>query len=148
MSSLDFLVIGHITKDLTPQGYRMGGAATYAAVAAQQLGVRPGILTRAAADVIADPTFQDMELFRLPSDETTTFDNVYRDGQRQQFIHAIAGPIDAADVPSRWHRPSIVLLAPVAQEVDPKIAELFPASLVGVVPQGFIRCNIQVFTGD
>ena len=33
----------------------------------------------------------------------------------------------------------MVLLGPVAQEVDPGLATAFPGSLVGVVPQGWMR---------
>lgn len=51
MSSVDFLVIGHVCKDVTPAGFRLGGTVTYAALMARNLGARAGILTRASKDL-------------------------------------------------------------------------------------------------
>ncbi|MBI3733145.1 MAG: hypothetical protein HY259_06765 [Chloroflexi bacterium] len=37
---MDYLVIGHITKDLLPGGgYAIGGTSTYSALSAQRLGL-------------------------------------------------------------------------------------------------------------
>jgi len=139
VSGLDFLVIGHVCRDLTPQGVQLGGTATYAATTALRMGLLPGIVTRAAQDVVEEDAFQGVQLYLLPSEVTTTFENVYRDSSRQQFIHAVAGPIALRDVPAQWQGVPIVLLAPLAQEVDPGLGALFAGSLVGVVPQGWMR---------
>ena len=40
---VDYLIIGHITLDLTPDGPRLGGTVTYSALMAQALGLRVGI---------------------------------------------------------------------------------------------------------
>ena len=52
MTTPDYVVVGHVTKDLRPGGFTMGGTATYAAAAAQRLG-RRFIVADAAADAIA-----------------------------------------------------------------------------------------------
>jgi hypothetical protein len=75
---------------------------------------------------------------QLPSPETTTFENVYGPGGRQQFIHAIADPLRCDDVPSEWQHVPIVLLGPLVQEMSPEIVDCFHG-LVGVTPQGWMR---------
>ncbi len=136
----DFLVIGHITRDLLPEGgFVQGGAATYAAVAALRLGVRPAILTRAAPDSKLIPALAGVPITRLPAAVTTTFENRYFDGHRRQVVHAAAPPITAANVPPAWQNIPIVLLGPVAQEVDSALAGAFPNSIVGAAPQGWMR---------
>ena len=47
--------------------------------------------------------------------------------------------LTVADVPAAWRTIPIVLLGPIAQEVDPALASAFPGSLLGVVPQGWMR---------
>lgn len=139
MGELDFLVVGHICRDVASGGYRLGGAAAYAAVTALRLGLRPGIVTRAVPQHLDADPLRGVQVHLLPSSVTTTFENVYRDGRRIQRIHAVAGPIAPGDVPRAWHRVPIVLLAPLAQEVHPRLAGMFPGALVGVAPQGWMR---------
>ena len=137
---LNFLVIGHITRDVLPAGgFAQGGTATYAAVTAQRLGVQAAILTRTAPDLPLTPDLDGIALERLPSADTTTFENRYFDGHRRQVVHTVAPLLTVADVPAAWRTTPIVLLGPIAQEVDPALASAFPGSLLGVVPQGWMR---------
>lgn len=138
---MDFLTIGNITKDLIPGGYTVGGTVTYASVAALRLGRRPGVLARVGPDLALPEVYRDIELHALPSTHTLTFENVYTVDGRVQTIHAHAGAIGPQDVPAALVQaaPSIVLLGPLAGELDPQVAELFPNALRGVVPQGWMR---------
>ena len=136
---MDFLVIGNITKDVQPDGFTLGGTATYAALTAQRMGRRAAILTRAEAFVAENGLYTGIDMAVLPSTRTTTFQNIYPDGHRIQYVSDVAAPITAADVPLQWRQAPIVLLGPIAQEVDRSVADLFTDSLVGVVPQGWLR---------
>ncbi len=138
---MDFLTIGNITKDLIPGGYTVGGTVTYASVAAMRLGRQAGVLTRLGPDLALPNVYRDIELHALPSAHTLTFENVYTPDGRVQTIHAFAGAIGLEDVPQALvaASPSIVLLGPLAGELDPQVAGLFPSSLRGVVPQGWMR---------
>ena len=138
----DFLAIGHITRDLLPDGsWRLGGAVTYAALTAARLGLRPAIVTSAPPDVLAalDAVLPDIPLSVVPSDEATTFENIYTAQGRQQFLHGRAAPLTLASVPEAWRDAPIVLLGPVAQEIDVSIVGGFPDSLVAATPQGWLR---------
>lgn len=138
---MDFLTIGNVTRDLVAGGYTVGGASTYASVTALRQGWRPGVLTRIGPDLALPPVYQEFELFALPSQRTLTFENVYTDEGRVQVIHAVAEPIGVDDVPADLvtHNPPVVLLGPVANEVEREVAGLFPQSLLGFVPQGWMR---------
>jgi hypothetical protein len=138
---MDFLTIGNITKDLIPGGYTVGGTVTYASVAAMRLGRKPGVLTRMGPDLALPDVYCAIELHALPSPHTLTFENVYTPDGRVQTIHALGGAIGLDDVPQVLVKaaPSIVLLGPLAGELDPQVGDLFPHSLRGVVPQGWMR---------
>lgn len=138
---MDFLTIGNITKDIVPGGYTVGGTVTYASVAALGLGCKPGVVTRIGSDLVLPDVYQQIELFALPSAETLTFENIYTEDGRVQVIHAVGDAIGIEDIPKELHQnnPPIVLLGPLARELDPKVAGLFPDALLGVVPQGWIR---------
>ncbi len=136
---IDFLVVGHLVQDVVPNGYVVGGTATYSSITARNLGRKPGIVTRLAPDFILPDVLHDINVHRTPSAQTTTFHNVYRDGHREQFIRALADPIQPDDVPAAWKRVPIVHLGPLACEIDARFAKLFPNALVGVTPQGWLR---------
>lgn len=133
-----FVVIGHLTRDIVPHGHTLGGAASYAAITAQRLGADVTILTRAHPDDARHPALAGIEVINLPSEHTTTFQNIYHDGLRSQQLRAVAAPIFAGEAPEHLWDADIVLLAPVCQEVDPAIAARL-RGLVGVSPQGWLR---------
>lgn len=137
----DFLVIGHVTRDLQEDGYTIGGTVTFASLTARNLGQRTAVVTRASPDLSLNPLYQGIEVLRLPSPVTTTFQNLYStDGVRTQFIRAVAGQIKAEDIPPAWREAKIVLLGPLTDELEGSIVKMFPNSLIGVTPQGWMRC--------
>ena len=49
---IDYLLIGHITQDITTEGPRLGGSVTYSALTAQAIGLRVGIVTSFAEELV------------------------------------------------------------------------------------------------
>jgi 1D-myo-inositol 3-kinase len=139
LTQIDFLVIGHVTTDITPRGYSLGGTVAYASITARNLGFQAGLLSRAGPDFQSGEILAGIETHILPSAHTTTFENIYTHGERTQFLHACAEPISERDVPARWRAAKIVLLGPIAQELDVTLAGGFPHALVGAVLQGWLR---------
>ena len=45
LEPIDYLIIGHVTQDVTPEGLRLGGTAAFSALTAHALGLRVGIVT-------------------------------------------------------------------------------------------------------
>ena len=135
----EYLVVGHVTKDLLPGGaFCFGGTATYASLAARRLGLSVGVLTSGAEDV--EPASHDSVLVcRHPSGCSTVFENIYTANGRRQYVRGVASALGPQHVPEAWRRARIVHLGPIAQEVSPELAEAFPNALVGATPQGWLR---------
>ncbi|MBN1810761.1 MAG: ribokinase [Anaerolineae bacterium] len=142
MVELDYLVIGHVTRDLADGGFTIGGTASYAARTARALGCRVGIVTSAGPDLDLSHTLDDILIARTPAATTTTFENTYTPSGRQQMLHATAETLIPEMVPPDWTVAprGIVHLGPVAQECDPILVDAFGDAFMGLTPQGWMRC--------
>ena len=148
MEPVDYLVIGHVTEDVTLAGPRLGGTAAFSALTARALGLRVGVVTSANKERAQDPyegflapLQEGAQVVSIPSVYTTTFENIHTrpSGGRMQILHHQATAIALENVPDAWRKAAIVHLGPVAQEVDPKTAQDFSASVLGITPQGWMR---------
>jgi sugar/nucleoside kinase (ribokinase family) len=135
---IDYLVIGHVTQDVIPGSYALGGTAAYSALTAAALGLRVGVVT-ACAPNLALPELAGIQVIRKDSPWSTTFENRYSEGIRTQHLHHRAVLLTPEDIPAQWRNTPLVHLGPVAQELDPELAAAFPRSFVGVTPQGWLR---------
>jgi sugar/nucleoside kinase (ribokinase family) len=135
---IDYLVIGHVTQDLTPNGPILGGTASYSALTARALGMRVGIVTASTPD-LAMPELAGIQVAAGYADNNTTFENIVTPNGRIQFLHHRAPMLTVAHVPEIWRHTPIVHLGPVAQEVDANLGRAFPDSLVCLTPQGWLR---------
>ncbi len=135
----DFLSIGHMAKDLTPDGHVIGGAVTYASLTAQALGLTPALVTSVGRDVDPGRSLADVLRLVVTSRETTSFKNVYERGRRTQSILGVGGPIAASDVPEKWRSAPLVLLGPLAGELNKDILSIFTGSVVMASIQGWLR---------
>ena len=133
----DLLAIGHVTRDLLADRVVPGGAVTYGALTARALGLTAAIVTSARPGDLEHTPGVDAHV--VPSSATTTFRNTYRAGRRVQTIEAVAGPIAPGDVPAAWRAAPHVLIGPLAGEIDPAVARLFPGSVVVASIQGWLR---------
>jgi sugar/nucleoside kinase (ribokinase family) len=75
----------------------------------------------------------------VPSARTTTFENEYSPAGRRQKLTAYAEKLSPKALPQVWRQADIVHLGPIAQEVDPELTRSFPASFIGITPQGWLR---------
>ncbi len=141
--SIDYLLVGHICKDLWPDGYGVGGTAAYSALTARNLGQCVAIVTSAARDFDFRSSLDGVLISAQDSPATTTFENLYSPGARQQFLRDVASRIRADAIPLVWRQADIVHLGPLAQEVDESLAEFFvdanPNVLLATTPQGWMR---------
>lgn len=135
---VDYLVIGHVANDLTPNGARLGGTVAYSALTAQALGLRVGIVTSAGSDVSLDP-LKNIPLVSIESDTSTTYENIYTEQGRVQHLRSQATRIDINRVPEPWRNASIIHIAPIANEIDSVLPEGFAPTLLGLTPQGWMR---------
>jgi len=143
---VDYLVIGHITKDLTPNGARLGGTAAYSALTARALGLRVGVVTAWGGELPLGELAgtKGITISSIPTPQTTTFENVYTPKGRIQYLHYSAPRIDTAHIPQEWRRAPIIHIGPIAQEVSPRLAAGFSPELLCLTPQGWLR----IWDGD
>jgi sugar/nucleoside kinase (ribokinase family) len=128
-----------VTLDRFGDVVRPGGAALYAAITAHRLGLTVGLLTSHADDFPLEAVPSQIEVVTVPASETTSFELTEEDGTRGLALSGRARPIGAADVPEDWGDASVVLLAPVIDEVDPLAVTRFPDASVGAAVQGWVR---------
>lgn len=144
-SSLQFLTLGHVTRDLHPDNsFSLGGTVTFAALTAHRLGLAAGIVTCASTDLIPDlpHTLPNIALAVHSTAKTTTFINQYNQDFRTQYLQARADTLEITDVPPPWLDAPIVLIGPLAQEIAPELVALFrrrPGAIIAATPQGWLR---------
>jgi sugar/nucleoside kinase (ribokinase family) len=138
LEAVDYLIIGHFAVDLTPAGARLGGTAAYSSLAARALGLRVGIVTSAGAEAPLE-ALAGIPIVSVPSEHSTTFENLQTPNGRKQTIHHQAAPLGFEHVPAAWRTASIIHLAPLAQELASDLPERVSASVVGLTPQGWLR---------
>jgi sugar/nucleoside kinase (ribokinase family) len=138
LEPVDYLAIGHVAHDLTPEGPRLGGTAAYSALTAQALGLRVGIVTAYGPETSLAPLV-DIPVIAIESPNSTTFENIYTPSGRIQYLRGQATRIDFNSVPEVWRRAPIIHLGPIASEVDAVLPDSFSPALLGLTPQGWMR---------
>ncbi len=139
LQAVDYLVIGHVTQDVTPNGLRLGGTAAYSTSTARALGLRVGVVTSANKET-SMKALDGIPIIFIPSEYATTFENIYdSEAGRTQILHHQAQHISYDLIPEIWRSASIIHLGPVAQEMDSELPNNFLPSFLGVTPQGWMR---------
>ena len=75
LEPIDYMVIGHITQDLTPHGPVLGGTASYSALTAKAFGLKVGIVTSITPD-LPMPELEGIQVAASYTDHNTTFENI------------------------------------------------------------------------
>ncbi len=137
-ANIHYLAIGHIARDLTPDGPKLGGTVSFSALTAQAMGYTPGIVTACGPEAPLS-ALGGMALHQKPSAVSTTFENLYNNGARTQYLRGQAAPLSIGDVPIEWLRAPIVHIAPLASELGPELLADFEGAFIGLTPQGWFR---------
>jgi sugar/nucleoside kinase (ribokinase family) len=139
LNSPDFLAVGHLCCDILDGRKIVGGSASYASLTARGLGRNAGVVTAFGPDFPFIKTFSDILIENIGSPSTTVFENIYRDGTREQFVESVASSIRACQIPPAWKRAPILYLCPIAGEVESDVVSQFPDALIGIGAQGWFR---------
>ena len=138
------LAIGHVTFDVSPDDLETrhpGGAVAFASITAARLGIQPAIVTSCADDYpLGDIVDAPDRCVRIPSDDTSTFENRYdASGDRVQVLHRRGSDISLSDIPDEWRNPNMLFIAPLTQELPFDCLDWFKPQVSCVVPQGWLR---------
>ncbi|MFL2761820.1 MAG: PfkB family carbohydrate kinase [Dehalococcoidia bacterium] len=139
----DLLIIGPITNDhsVLDEDYKsLGGTTTYGAVLAQKLNYHPAIVTSMKRGDLPQNSLPGIPIHIAESINTTSFVNIYNsEGARKQKLIDIATKIKPSDIPKEWIKTPVVLLGPLANEVDYSCTRIFSDSIVIATIQGWLR---------
>ena len=133
--TLTFAALGHVTNDLLDSGPQPGGSVLYASLAAAALGARSRAVTVFGEDFTGRALFEaaGIALEARRSAVTSTFENRYRDGKRQERLLARADSLGAIELSA-----DVVLACPVIGEVDLSRVRA-RARVLGAGLQGWLR---------
>ena len=137
-----FLSVGHFCYDVSPNGYILGGSASYSTITARNLGHHARAVTAVGSNFHREnPLLEGIKTVYHESPETTIFDNQYdAKGRRQQFILGSAQELKGNHIPVEWRTSNIAYLCPIADEVSAEVVHCFSdETLIGATPQGWLR---------
>ena len=137
-----YLLLGNVTKDLTPDGWTFGGTAYYSGRAAAALGYRVVAATRLprsdARRLAATAPEIDWRVGRARA--AAAFSNIYGPEGRTQLVHGRAPRLSAAEVQDLAPEADIVHLGPILRETGPAVvAAMAGRDFVTVTGQGLLR---------
>lgn len=138
-NELSYLVLGHITQDITPSGFQMGGTASYSSLTAYALGHAVRLVTSYPGDI----PFSDkekMDIINIDSSVATQFENTMQGKVRKQYCYAQAEKIRYRAIPTKWMNSDIIHFGPVAQEIPLETVMHFSKNaFLCATPQGWMR---------
>jgi sugar/nucleoside kinase (ribokinase family) len=135
----NYVLVGHLTRDVFGSASRLGGTVVYAGVAAGRLGRRVGIVTAGSYALSEETALAGAAVASRPSESTTTFQLFDRPNGRALQLLERATPLTASDIPPHWIDAEIVHFAPIADEVSADVATAFSSANVFATPQGWLR---------
>lgn len=135
---VDYVVLGHLTRDITPTGWKLGGTAAYSALTAARLGFKVGIVT-AGNFSLPIQELEGIPVSLALDEKSSTFENIQTEHGRIQFLHQKAPEIHFESIPESWKSPAIIHLGPIMQEVPINILDHFTKGLICLTPQGWLR---------
>ncbi|HEU5103589.1 MAG TPA: PfkB family carbohydrate kinase [Roseiflexaceae bacterium] len=134
----DYLMLGHFTRDVLPDGNTTpGGTSLYAALTAHRLGREVAVVSAPAELPAGWPVA--IQIAFHPSPSPPTFENRYTREGRKQTLHAASQPITPELIPEAWRTAPLIHLGPVLGETPEALVDAFPSALLGVTPQGWMR---------
>lgn len=136
--SVDYLLVGHFTQDITPGGLRLGGTAAYSGLTARALGLTVGVVTSFAPGIDLSG-LDGVHVHNTPSEYSTTFENIRTPIGRIQYLYHTAHTLTADMIPATWRQAPIIHLGPVAQEVSDDFVDQYSDRFIGLTPQGWMR---------
>lgn len=140
--TINVLLIGHCCHDIMRNGHiKLGGSIAYMSSICNSLGILPRVITSYGPDFLFfDPFYTTCgEIICIPSHFTTTFENIYTEQGRVQKIYNKASNITIRELKENDKPPDVVVLAPIADELDTALCRAFPDSITIATVQGWLR---------
>ena len=140
MSEPKVVCIGHFCHDVANEGYILGGTSAYASLVAHKQGANVSAITSFGDDFQFIDHFieKNIALYNICAGHTTIFNNQYENSKRTQVILSRAEEISLDDV-QMIEEADLVIIGPIADEVDLRVTQKFPNAVIGGLLQGSMR---------
>ena len=144
----EVVVVGAACRDLVdddPRGWRLGGGATYSALALARLGLRVGALLVADREAASSTELAlvreaGVDVRVVPGSRGPVFINTELPTGRVQHTPQVSDAVDPRALPDGWADAAAWMLAPVAAEIEDAWAAIPRAdALVALGWQGMLR---------
>lgn len=142
------LVVGAASRDVAPsdpRGWRLGGAVSYCSLTLARLGLPVRALLGADGEAAGAAELDTLraagvEVAVVPLADGPVFENREGPDGRSQLCVSASAPVSPERLPPAWGGPTALVLAPVADELPERWAEIATgASLVALSWQGLLR---------
>ena len=145
--TIEYLCIGHLTEDLTPDGICLGGTVAYSSLTANAFRQNSGVFTSFTSKDLPEP-LTGIESWIQKTNQLVRFRNQYDGKQRIQFVTQTTPPLSIVDPPKALFSAKIVHFGPILNDFDPGFVHQFDHCYKGITPQGWLRENRngQVFS--
>ncbi|RQV97476.1 hypothetical protein EH221_03655 [bacterium] len=140
--TIDYLCIGHLTEDITPEGIQLGGSATYSTLTAKAFHMHCGLVTSYLSTELP-PLFSNIETSIQTTNSMLQFENRYENNQRFQFVRQETPPLQLTTLPKEFYQAQITHFGPVLNDFDPADISSFKDTFIGITPQGWLRENVN-----
>ena len=127
-----------------PRGWRLGGGATYGALALARLGLRVGVVLGVDPPAASAPELDllrsagaELHLVRLPAGPVFHLEET--GAERVLRCDDPGGPLPVAVLPPAWRSAPAWFLSPVADELPDGWAAIPPGAIVALGWQGILR---------
>lgn len=144
--NLDYLCVGHVCHDLVNEDIILGGTASYASLVASRLGKRTGLISSYGSDFAFVDRFKSRNIHCIhqESEDTTVFENIYRDNGRIQYMHRRAATIPYGLIPEEWRHTPVIHLCLIADELEDNFIQEMAlhrsdSQVIGMAIQGVLR---------
>ena len=135
---IDYLCIGHLTEDVTPDGIHLGGTATFSTLTAKAFGIHCGLVT-SFKDKKLPAKFSGVDTVLQKTKQMVRFENHYEQGKRIQFVTQQTQQLVLDNLPEQYYQANITHIGPILNDSRLSDIGLFKRSFIGITPQGWLR---------
>lgn len=138
-NEISYLILGHITQDVSPSETHLGGTASYSGLTACALEHSVRMVT-AFPGKFPIPSIENLSFHCVDTEKATQYENIMINGNRKQYCYSQAAAITPDEIPLEWIKSDIVHIGPVAQEIPQETVEYFKGHpFLCATPQGWMR---------
>lgn len=135
---IDYLCIGHLTEDVTPDGIHLGGTAAFSTLTAKAFRLHCGLVTSFNGEELPHE-FVKVQTLIQKTDKMVRFENHYEQGKRIQFVTQKTAQLQLKNLPSKFYEAKLTHIGPILNDSELSETQLFSDSFLGITPQGWLR---------